>query len=157
MKWILITLLIGVIMIIAYSLSEQYKEKFDFYSNLKNFLNQFKINLSFRREKISEFLKQVNSKKQFKIFTDEYMNYLSKGELNLSKIKALDSEDIPILEDIVKNIGKHDSKNEISQIDSFLVTVSDRLTKAEADKNKLCPMIIKLSLLFAIGVAILLI
>lgn len=157
MKWILITLLIGVIMIIAYSLSEQYKEKFDFYSNLKNFLNQFKINLSFKREKISEFLKQVNSKKQFKIFTDEYINYLSKGELNLSKIKALDNEDIPILEDIVKNIGKHDSKNEISQIDSFLLTVSDRLAKAEADKNKLCPMIIKLSLLFAIGVAILLI
>ena len=93
MKWILITLLIGVIMIIAYSLSEQYKEKFDFYSNLKNFLNQFKINLSFKREKISEFLKQVNSKKQFKIFTDEYMNYLNKGELNLSKIKALDSEE----------------------------------------------------------------
>ena len=157
MKWILITSLIGVIMIIAYGLTEQYKEKFDFYLNLKSFLNQFKINLSFRREKISEFLKQVNSKKQFKIFTDEYMNYLSKGELNFSKIKALDGEDIPILEDIVKNIGKYDSKNEISQIDSFLVTVTHRLTKANADKNKICIMIIKLSLLFAVGIAILLI
>lgn len=157
MKWILIILLIGVIMIIAYGLSEQYKEKCDFYSNLKNFLNQFKLNVSFKREKVSEFLKQVNSKKQFKIFIEEYQNYLSKGELNLTRIKALDSEDLPVLEEIVKSIGKLDSKNEITQLDTFLVTVTDRLNKAEADKNKLCPMIIKLSLLFAVGIAILLI
>lgn len=157
MKWILIILLIGVIMIIAYSLSEQYKEKCDFYSNLKNFLNQFKLNVSFKREKVSEFLKQVNSKKQFKIFIEEYQNYLSKGELNLTRIKALDSEDLPVLEEIVKSIGKLDSKNEITQLDTFLVTVTDRLNKAEVDKNKLCPMIIKLSLLFAVGIAILLI
>ena len=31
MKWILIATLIGVIMLIAYGLSEQYKERFDFY------------------------------------------------------------------------------------------------------------------------------
>ena len=44
MKWLLIIVLVFVIMIIAYSLSEQYKDKYDFYLNLKNFLNQFKIN-----------------------------------------------------------------------------------------------------------------
>ena len=77
--------------------------------------------------------------------------------MNLTRIKALDSEDLPVLEEIVKSIGKLDSKNEITQLDTFLVTVTDRLNKAEADKNKLCPMIIKLSLLFAVGIAILLI
>ena len=156
-KWILIIVLIVVIMLIAYSVSEQIKDKYDFFNNLKLFLNQFKINVSFRQEKINEFLQKNNSKKQFKLFIEEYSNFLKTGELNLEKIKVLDVDDKDILQDIVKNVGKYDAKNEINQMDSFLATVDVKLVKANEDKNKLCPMIIKLSLLFAIGLAILLI
>ena len=156
-KWILIIVLIVVIMLIAYSVSEQIKDKYDFFNNLKLFLNQFKINVSFRQEKINEFLQKNNSKKQFKLFIEEYSNFLKTGELNLEKIKVLDDDDKDILQDIVKNVGKYDAKNEINQMDSFLATVDVKLVKPNEDKNKLCPMIIKLSLLFAIGLAILLI
>ena len=156
-KWILIVVLIAVIMLIAYSVSEQIKDKYDFFNNLKLFLNQFKINVSFRQEKINEFLQKNNSKKQFKLFIEEYSNFLKTGELNLEKIKVLDDDDKDILQDIVKNVGKYDAKNEINQMDSFLATVDVKLVKANEDKNKLCPMIIKLSLLFSIGLAILLI
>lgn len=156
-KWILIIVLIVVIMLIAYSVSEQIKDKYDFFNNLKLFLNQFKINVSFRQEKINEFLKKNNSKKQFKLFIEEYSNFLKTGELNLEKIRVLEDDDKDILQDIVKNIGKYDAKNEINQMDSFLATVDVKLVKANEDKNKLCPMIIKLSLLFSIGLAILLI
>lgn len=156
-KWILIIVLIVVIMLIAYSVSEQIKDKYDFFNNLKLFLNQFKINVSFRQEKINEFLQKNNSKKQFKLFIEEYSNFLKTGELNLEKIKVLEDDDKDILQDIVKNVGKYDAKNEINQMDSFLATVDVKLVKANEDKNKLCPMIIKLSLLFAIGLAILLI
>ena len=38
MKWILIIILIFVIMVIARGVSEQYKQKYDFYLNLKSFL-----------------------------------------------------------------------------------------------------------------------
>ena len=156
-KWILIVVLIVVIMLIAYSVSEQIKDKYDFFNNLKLFLNQFKINVSFRQEKINELLQKNNSKKQFKLFIEEYSNFLKTGELNLEKIKVLDDDDKDILQDIVKNVGKYDAKNEINQMDSFLATVDVKLVKANEDKNKLCPMIIKLSLLFSIGLAILLI
>ncbi len=156
-KWILIIILIVVIMLIAYSVSEQIRDKYDFFNNLKQFLNQFKINVAFRQEKINEFLQKSNSKKQFKVFVDEYSNFLKTGELCLEKIKVLEEDDKQILQDIVKNIGKYDAKNEISQMESFLLTVDEKLAKANEDKNKLCPMIIKLSLLFAIGLAILLI
>lgn len=144
-------------MLIAYSVSEQIRDKYDFFNNLKQFLNQFKINVAFRQEKINEFLQKSNSKKQFKVFVDEYSNFLKTGELCLEKIKVLEEDDKQILQDIVKNIGKYDAKNEISQMESFLLTVDEKLAKANEDKNKLCPMIIKLSLLFAIGLAILLI
>ncbi|MBQ8614963.1 MAG: hypothetical protein IJ415_00110 [Clostridia bacterium] len=157
MKWGLIIVLIFVIMLIAYAVSEQYKEKFDFYNNLKTFLQQFKINVSFRQEKITDFLKNIKAKKQFNLFIKEYQNYLKNNEINFKEIKILEEEEKNQLEMIIKNIGKYDAKNEINQLDSFLIEVDEKLKKAEADKNKLCPMILKLSLLFAIGLAILLI
>ena len=157
MKWILIIVLISAIMLIAFSLSEQIKDRYDFYQNLKLFLNQFKINISFRQEKILDFLKKANSKKQFKFFVQEYESYLKTGSMNLEKIKVLDQEDREILLDIMKNIGRYDVRNELGQIDSFLATIEVKLKKALDDKNKLSPMILKLSLLFAIGLAILLI
>ena len=156
-KWILIVVLIAVIMLIAYSVSEQYKDRYDFYNNLKMFLNQFKINISFRQEKINNFLNSITPKKQFKSFIEEYKKYISSGELNLDNVKVLEDEDKVILNDIVKNIGKYDAKNEVQQLDTFLLTVDSRLSKALEDKNKLCRMIIKLALLFAIGLSILLI
>lgn len=157
MKWFLIAVLIAVIMIIAYSISEQYKDKFDFYNNLKSFLNQFKINLSFKQDKIINFLNNLKPKKQFKLFINSYKNYLNTDKIDLSEIKILDIEEKTELENIIKNIGKFDAKNEINQIDNFLCNINNKLITAENDKNKVCPMILKLSLLFAIGLAIILI
>ncbi len=144
-------------MLIAHAFSEQYKEKFDFYSNLKTFLNQFKLNLSFKQKKITDFLNNTKSKKQFNIFINSYKTYLKTNEFDLSLIKILDENEKEELCGIVKSIGNLDAKNEINQLDTFLVGVEDKLKQAEDDKKKLCPMIIKLSLLFAIGLAIILI
>lgn len=144
-------------MIIAYAVSEQYKEKFDFYDNLKKFLNQFKLNISFRQEKISEFLEKTKAKKQFNMFLQRYRTYLKTNSFSLQEIKILDEEEKQQLETIVKSMGRMDVKNEINQLESFLIEVDEKLKKAESDKIKLCPMIIKLSLLFAIGLAIILI
>ena len=157
MKWVLIVILIVVIMLIAYSVSEQYKEKFDFYFNLKNFLNQFKLNLNFKQEKINNFIEKVKSKKQFNIFLDEYKNYLKTNKFNLDKIKILTQQEKNQLEEIIKNIGQMDLENEKNQLDTFIFEINKNLEQAQTDKNKLCPMIIKLSLLFAIGLAIILI
>ena len=96
MKWFLIAVLIAVIMIIAYSISEQYKDKFDFYNNLKSFLNQFKINLSFKQDKIINFLNNLKPKKQFKLFINSYKNYLNTDKIDLNEIKKVRQE-IPVL------------------------------------------------------------
>ena len=157
MKWVLIAVLIGVIMMIARAVSEQYKEKYDFYNNLKTFLNQFKLNLSFRQEKILDFLNKTNAKKQFKIFINSYKKYLETNQVDFSEIKLLDNEEINQLKMIILNIGKLDAKNEINQLETFIVEIDAKLVKAQDDKNKLCPMILKLSLLFAIGLAVILI
>ncbi len=157
MKLILIIILISVIMLISYAVTEQIKDKFDFYSNLKNFLTQFKINISFRQDKILEFLNKTKCKKQFALFIEDYKQYLKTNELSLVNIKILDEEEKTDLIDIVNNLGKHNIENEIGQIEAYLNTIDIKLNKAKDDKDRLCPMIIKLSLLFAVGLAILLI
>ena len=157
MKWVLILILIIVIMLIAYSISEQYKDKFDFYDNLKEFLNQFKINLSFKQEKILNFLNNTKSRKQFGMFVEAYKGYVNHNEINLREINILDDDEKRQLEEIITNIGMMDVANEIKQIENFIVQIEEKRKKAKEDKNKLCPMIIKLSLLFALGVAIILI
>jgi len=157
MKWILIGVLIAVVMLIAYSVSEQYKEKYDFYLNLKNFLNQFKLNLAFKQEKIINFLNNIKSKKQFNLFIQEYKNYLNNNELNLSQIKILDADEKQQLSEIITNIGSMDVTNEIQQLETFLLVIEEKLKTAEEQKQKLCPMILKLSLLFAVAVSIILI
>lgn len=157
MKWFLICILIVVVMLIAYSVSEQYKEKFDFYYNLKNFLNQFKLNLNFKQEKIITFIEKIKSKKQFSIFLKEYKNFLKTNEFNLNEIKILTQEEKIQLEEIIKNIGQLDIENEKNQLENFIYEIDKKLVQAKESKDKLCPMIIKLSLLFSIGLAIILI
>lgn len=157
MKLILIIILIFTIMLIANAISNQYKEKYDFYCNLKSFLNQFKINLSFRQESIVEFLNKTKGKKQFSLFISAYKKYLTTNVLNLDEIKVLEESEKEQLEEIVNNIGNFDAQNERKQVDVFIIEIEENLKKAETNKNKLCPLIIKLSLLFAIALAILLI
>lgn len=157
MKWMLICVLIAVVMMIAHSVGEQYKEKYDFYINLKNFLNQFKLNLAFKQEKIIDFLNNMKAKKQFNLFIQAYKNYLNNNELNLSYIKILDLEEKQQLTEIITHIGSLDVNNEIKQLETFSLVINDKLKIAEEQKNKLCPMIIKLSLLFAIAISIILI
>jgi len=157
MKIILIIVLIFIIMLIAKAVSEQYIDKYNFYYNLLNFLNKFKINLSFQHTKVMQFLNETRAKKHFKLFIESYKNYLNTNQLDLSKISILEPEELSELEQVVKNIGKFDATHEINQIDGFIGSIEQKLKQAEESKNKLCPMIIKLSLLFAIGLSILLI
>ncbi len=157
MKWILILVLIVVIMLIAISLSEQYKDKFDFYSNLKQFLDQLKINVSFKQNILNKFIEEHNGQRQFKVFIMDYQQYLKTNTLDFSNLKLLEHEEKVELESIVKNIGKFDKDNEIKQLDGFLQSIDEKLQIAKENKTKMCPMIIKLSLLFALAMAILLI
>lgn len=157
MKLVLVCVLITIVMIIAYSLSAQIKDKHEFFVSLKSFLQEFKLNLSFKQDKLNEFLATTKSKKQFKEFLESYKNYLKTGEFDLTAIKLLDEEEKTKLKGIFCEIGKSDQKNEIAKIDGFLAQIEQKVEQMSEDRKKLCPLIIKLSLLFAVAVAIILI
>ena len=144
-------------MTIAFALSRQYNDKFDFYNNLKTFLEQFKINLSFRQDKIIDFLNSKKPQKQFKAFIEDYKEYLTTGNLNLNNINLLEEEEKIELQDIINNLGSMDSQNELDQLNTFQFSIDQKLKQAEQNKQKVSPMIIKLSLLFALAIVIILI
>ena len=143
-------------MLIAKSISNQYVEKYNFYFNLKNFFNQFKVNLNFKKDKILEFINLLKAKKEFAKFKKAYIEFLSSGELNLEDVKVIDVEEKNRLSEMILSIGKFDAKNEILQLETYIKEIDEKLKKAEMDKAKLCPLILKLSLLFAVGFSIIL-
>lgn len=157
MKWFLIFVLISTIMLIAYAVSNQYRDRLDFYTNLTQFLKKFKLNISFRQDKVEQFISETKPRKQFKQFILTYKNYITTGKLNLAEINVLTDEEKSALTNIIINIGRFDANNEIKQTEQFIAEMEDKRKKAEEDKNKLCPLIIKLSLLFAIGLSIVLV
>ena len=157
MKWIVIILLITTIMLVARGLSQQYKDKHLFYVNLQSFFKQLKLNLSFKQDKIENFIDAFEADNQFKSFLNCYKLFLQGNENAFEGFKVIDSNEIVELNQMMKSIGCHDTKSEIEQLDSFIERINLKLEKTREDKQKLCPLIIKLSLLFAIAVGILLI
>lgn len=156
MKWVLIIGLVTIIMIIALSVSRQYREKYEFYTHLKIFLEDYKVNISFKQSKIHEFLVGRKETGSFDEFIAMFKDYLKTNTCDLNRLKLLESEEKQEIEKIIKSLGNYDLKNELLQLEGWIATVNRRLEKATEDKIKLCPMILKLSLLFAIGIAILL-
>ena len=144
-------------MIISTSISVQYKERYNFFNQLKLFFQQFKLNVSFKQEKIETFLKSFKAEKQFALFINSYQNFLKGEELNLSSIKILEESEKQELIEAIKNIGNYNTKSEIEQLDLYIELANVRLNKAKEAKQRICPLIIKLSLLFALALAILLI
>ncbi|MGN0788011.1 MAG: hypothetical protein ACI4L6_03005 [Candidatus Onthoplasma sp.] len=157
MKIILIFVLLTVVMIVAFKVSSFIKDKYNFYVHLKEFLNEFKLNLSFKREKITDFLTKRQYSKSFDVFINSYKEYLKSGELNLSDLIYLDDDEKEQLKAITTSIGRLDTQSELAQIEEFIAQINMKLQTSEKEKNKLCPLILKLSFLSAISVIIILI
>lgn len=157
MKIILIFVLLTVVMIVAFKVSSFIKEKYNFYVCLKEFLNEFKLNLSFKREKITDFLTKRQYSKSFDVFINSYKEYLKSGELNLGDLIYLDNDEKEQLKIITTSIGRLDTQSELAQIEEFIAQINMKLQTSEKEKNKLCPLILKLSFLSAISVIIILI
>lgn len=157
MKIILIFVLLTVVMIVAFKVSSFIKDKYNFYVHLKEFLNEFKLNLSFKREKITDFLTKQQYSKSFDVFINSYKEYLKSGELNLSDLIYLDDDEKEQLKAITTSIGRLDTQSELAQIEEFIAQINMKLQTSEKEKNKLCPLILKLSFLSAISVIIILI
>ena len=156
MKYILMICLIGVIMIVAQGVCKQYRDKHALLEALGDFFRQMQLNLNFQKQKIKEILNQATIRKVNKDIYIAYYNYLDKGEkLDISFANILDDTEQEQITNMLLSLGKNDTTGELKQLESYEMYLRDRIENARRDKDKYCPLITKLSFLFAVGLAIL--
>jgi AAA+ ATPase superfamily predicted ATPase len=156
MKYILMLALIGVIMAVARGLCKQYRDRYSIFEALNDFFRQMRLNLGFQKQKIKQILNQATIKKTNKDIYIAYLNYLDKGQaLDLSFVRVLDELEQQQITNMLLSLGKNDTAGELKQLDAYDIYLQDKISVTKSDRDKYCPLITKLSFLFAIGLAIL--
>lgn len=156
MKYLLMLALIGVIMIIAQGICKQYRERYALFESLGQFFRQMRLNLSFQKQKIKEILNQTTLKRTNQEIYINYLNYLEKGSpLDLGFVRILEDNEQEQLTNMLRSLGKNDTNGELKQLDAYDIYLKDKIELTKKEKDKYCPLITKLSFLFAVGLAIL--
>ena len=156
MKYLLMFALIGVIMLIAQGVCKQYRERYAMFESLGEFFRLMRLNLSFQKQKIKEILNQTSLKRNSQEIYTTYLNYLDKGtNIDISFVRILDDNEQEQITNMLRSLGKNDVSGELKQLEAYDTYLKSKIEYTKAEKEKYCPLITKLSLLFAIGLAIL--
>ncbi|MFQ6724072.1 MAG: hypothetical protein ACLRFE_01885 [Clostridia bacterium] len=156
MKYILMIGLIVVVMLISQGVCNQYRERYKLFESVGEFFRQMRLNLSFQKQKIKQILNQTSLKKNNQEIYRTYLNYLEKGtDIDISFVHILDEDERQQLSNMLYSLGKNDTFGELKQLDAYDIYLKDKIQTTKQQKEKYCPLITKLSFLFAIGLAIL--
>lgn len=138
-------------MIVAKCVSQQYKERYEIYCNIVDFFDKYKLNVGFKKEKIKNLTKDYTDKTTV---LGCYNEYLSTGEFDLSKLKLLAQNEKEQLKEYFEKLGNGDYETEKKLIEIAKVYFESKVQETKQFKDKWCPMIMKLTFLFSLGVAI---
>ena len=156
MKILLLILIVVLIMIIANGVAKQYKERHNLYANILKFLNDYELNIGFKKEKILDVAQKFESNNESKKIIEIYKNHLTqKTDINFESITILQEDEQKFLENIFKNLGAGDVDSEKLQLSEIKIQLKAKVEETAKIRDKFCPLIIKLSLLFAIALVIL--
>ena len=143
-------------MIIANGVAKQYKERHNLYANILKFLNDYELNIGFKKEKILDVAQKFESNNESKKIIEIYKNHLTqKTDINFESITILQEDEQKFLENIFKNLGAGDVDSEKLQLSEIKIQLKAKVEETAKIRDKFCPLIIKLSLLFAIALVIL--
>ena len=146
MKYLLMLVMIGVIMLVAQGVCRQYRERYVIYETLNEFFRQMRLNLSFQKQKINQILSQTSLKRTNKEIFTAYLNYLEKGDiLDLDFVKILDDSEREQLTNMLLSLGKNDTSGELKQLDAYDIYLRDKMDRTKLERDKYCPLITKLS------------
>lgn len=156
MKYLLMIAFVVIVMLIAQGVCRQYRERCYVFEGIDDFFTQMRLNLSFQKQKIREILEKASIKRNCKEIYTIYLQYLDSGQaIDLSPIKILEQDEQEQITNMLKSLGKSNVESEIKQLEVYKEYLKTQIEQCRAERNKYCPIITKLSLLFAIGLVIL--
>ena len=79
-KIFLIIVLVALIIYIAKGVAKQYSDKLEFYKNLKNFFDIYKLNIGFKKDKLKEIVLNFSSKGDAQILFKNYLEFLENSK-----------------------------------------------------------------------------
>lgn len=143
-------------MLVAQGVCKQYRDRNALFEALNDFFRQMRLNIGFQKQKIKEILNQATLKKSNKEIYTAYLAYLEKGQpLDLNFVRILDDTEEEQVSNMLRSLGKNDASGELQQLDAYDIYLKDKIEATRREKDKYCPLITKLSFLFAVGLAIL--
>lgn len=157
LKIVLLVALVLLIMFIANGVSKQYKEKCCFYNDLIEFLNSYELNIGFKKDKMVQLVTNFKCSSSTKMLFNSYLDFLKTGKSITTNALKIVEEDAEYILEVFNNLGHADYEQELKKINNHKEYFKKKLIDAEANKKKLCPLIIKLSFMFSLIVVLLLI
>lgn len=151
-KLILLIVLVLLIMIVAKYISQQYKDRYRIYCDIVDFFDNYKLNVGFKKEKLKSLIKDYTDKATV---LGSYNNFLATGKFDLSSVKLLTAQEKSQLKEYFVKLGNGDYETEKNFIEIAKAYFNSKVEETKKIKDKWCPLIIKLTFLFALGVAIL--
>lgn len=151
-KLILLIVLVLLIMLIANRVSQQYKDRYQMYCEITNFFDNYKLNVGFKKEKIKNLTQDFQDKTSV---LGCFNHYLDCGQFDLSKVKLLNQNEKSQIKEYFLKLGNGDYDTEKKLIDIAKDFFDKKVKETKEFKDKWCPIITKLTFLFALGVAIL--
>ena len=148
MKIILILIIMICFVYIGYSLSESYKKKIMYYSDLSSFLSYLKTNIIYNSPTIYTMI--INYKFESIKLKKELNNYLSDGLIT----DNINSESL--LKDFLEQFGKKDKTETIRLIDLFYSRCKTMLDKLQQNSAKNTVLPLKLSFYCGLVICIIL-
>lgn len=156
MKYLLMVAFVVVVMAIAQGVCRQYRERCAVFEGINDFFTQMRLNLSFQKQKIKEILEKASIKRNCREIYTAYSQYLNNGQaIDLSQIKVLETDEQEQITNMLNSLGRSNAESEIKQLDVFKAYLTDKIEACKREKEKYCPLITKLSFLFAVGLVIL--
>ena len=155
MKIFLLILLIALIMIIAKNVAKQYRDRHMFFVSILEFLNEYELNIGFKKEKIVYLVETHIYKGQSKKLFDEYNLYLTQNkDLEFSSLNLINGLERDFLIKMFKSLGTSDYSTEMAQLKFYKSWLEEKTSTTKKDSAKYYPLTVKLSFLFALGVAL---
>ena len=147
---------------LGFGIRKVLQDRVVFFSELKRFVDQFAINISFLQDNLYEYIGQFNSSSaEFSSILKEFTS--CKRDLNLivdspkTKFTTIKAEECQMVWLFLNGIGKMDADSELSKLKAFDIKVQEKLEEAKLISSKYATLTVKLSVLLGALVVLILI